>query len=609
MDSIKQQFSKSVMSYITLSLVSIIAVALITIFISFWVTELADKDAQAINLSGSIRMQTYHIGLALQQEDLDKAKDYTNQLNDTWNHTLFIAQRLNQKNNLLSEKFTRAYQYWNKDLHPKLLEIFDRKNDPATPSIPPLLEQHVALTDAVVEQFQKDAESKIRQLRTFQLFALLTTVFVGCLIFHLLKHRIEKPLKLLTEAAHKIANGNVKQRVNITGKDELSLLGEVFNQMSDSIEYNYQQLESNVKSRTEELNTRNVTLEFLFETAEKIINSQQNKLNHQEIIEQLAHTLKVDNLELCLFTEQGEKPYLHLTPEHKRTNKCAQISCGDCKGQAPFTKLNAVRVSDRYPVSKDNHQYGVISITTDINNPLEDWQEQLLRSCADQLAIALYLSSQKEQHRRIAMLDERTIIARELHDSLAQALSYLQIQVTRLQKSYDLEKWQHQQSIIDELREGLSSAYRQLRELLTTFRLKMDDNGLHGALENTLKQLQERTDMTMTLDYQLADIPLNPTEEIHLLQIVREASQNAIHHANGSMVSIQLKQLENKHIYLSIADDGIGIKDNPEKLNHYGLAIMNERSRHLEGKVDIRLRKEGGTLVEFIFKPQFRKQP
>lgn len=604
MDTIKQQFSKSVMSYITLSLVSIIAVALISIFISFWVTELADKDAQAINLSGSMRMHTYHIGLALQQGDIEQTKQYTQQLDNTWNHTLFVAQRLKNGDSALNRKFNDAYTHWNEVLHPKLLRVIDLTRPTSSLSFS-LLEQHVTLTDAVVDAFQKDAERKIRQLRTFQLLALFATIVVGSVIFHLLKNRVEKPLGLLTEAAKNIGEGDIKQRVDISGNDELGLLGAIFNKMSDSIECNYQQLEKNVAARTEELNRKNITLEFLFSTAEKIINSQHNNLNYQNVIDQLAKVLNIDNLELCLFTPQGEKPYLHTAPENTPQKDCANTSCGDCKGQAPFSKLDAVRVSDRYPVNKDGHQYGVISLTTDINNPLDEWQEQLLRSCADQLAIALYLNSQKEQHRRIAMIDERTVIARELHDSLAQALSYLQIQVTRLQKSHDKEKWQLQQPIIDELREGLSSAYRQLRELLTTFRLKMDDDGLQGALKNTIKQLQERTDMAIKLDYQLANIPLSPTEEIHLLQIVREASQNSLNHAQGSRVDIALRQMTDKRIELTICDNGIGIKSNPEKLNHYGLAIMNERSRHLGGKVDIRPRAEGGTIVEFLFTPEF----
>ena len=50
-------------------------------------------------------------------------------------------------------------------------------------------------------------------------------------------------------------------------------------------------------------------------------------------------------------------------------------------------------------------------------------------------------------------------------------------------------------------------------------------------------------------------------------------------------------------------DDGVGINDDPEKLNHYGLAIMKERSRHLNGDLEIRRRDEKGTIVEFSFQP------
>ena len=206
------------------------------------------------------------------------------------------------------------------------------------------------------------------------------------------------------------------------------------------------------------------------------------------------------------------------------------------------------------------------------------------------------------------MLSERTVIARELHDSLAQALSYLKIQVTRLQKSKDKERYDLQQPIIDELREGLSSAYRQLRELLTTFRLKMDTGGLKTALDNTVHQLQERTDMNISLHYQVTDLPLSPTEEIHLLQIVREATQNAINHSRGKTVDVRLTMLDDKSIELTIDDDGIGIPDTPEKLNHYGLAIMNERSRQLGGEVKILAREQGGTRVRFDFQPMYLAQ-
>lgn len=603
MDAIKQQLSKSVMNYITLSLISIMGVALLSIFISFWFTDLADRDAHAMNLSGSMRMQTYRLGLALQQDDIASANTYTEQLNQTWNHSLFFAQRNTDDVDELSQKFTRAYQHWIQILQPKLRASF---KDPKILFDYALLKTQVSLTDEVVQQFQQDAESKIRSLRSFQLLALLITTLVGSLIFTLLKNRIERPLNQLTQAAHKLGQGDYNQRVKVDGEDELNLLGEVFNQMSESIENSHNQLEKRVQDRTAELNQNNITLEFLFNVARKIIDTHSGSLDYQDVIDDLAKVLGLGSLDLCLFTTNGEKPYMHIAPTEEHARDCSQRSCEACKSEVPASPLNIVNISDRYAISREARNYGVINLNLQAGKVLERWQKKLLISVADQMAISLSLEERKDQERRLAMLSERTVMARELHDSLAQALSYLQIQVTRLQKSRDKQRWELQQPIIDELREGLSSAYRQLRELLTTFRLKMDKDGLRGALENTVLQLQERSKMQIELDYLLDDLPLSPTEEIHLLQIVREASQNAIHHSKGSRVDIKLTQREDTKISLTITDDGVGIKNSPEKLNHYGLAIMNERSRHLGGSIKISARPEGGTQVEFEFAPTFR---
>ncbi len=606
MDKIKQQFSSSVMNYITLSLITLIGIALLSMFISFWLTDLADKDAHAINLSGSMRMQTYQIAVALQQGESELSQQHIKQLDSTWNHSLFASQRLSRQDNELNQQFKQAYQHWNQVLKPRLTTY---SRDHSSQSLPPHLlqplKQQVHLTDQLVHQFQVAAEHKIRRLRLFQLLALFITIVVGSLIFYLLKNRIEKPLSQLSQTVELFGRGDYRQRVDITGRDELSLLGATFNQMSDSIENTRNQLECRVKDRTEELHHKNISLNFLFNTARKIIDGRERSLDHQQVINELADILNFEDIELCLFTDQGQRPYLQVAPENTDIKDCSHQSCYECKSSGPFNSIDTAKTlafTERYPIDLDDRQYGLITVRHLAEHPMEDWQEQLLRSTTDQLAIALSLAEQKEKERRLAMLSERTVIARELHDSLAQALSYLQIQVTRLQKSHDKQKFELQQPIIDELREGLSSAYRQLRELLTTFRLKMDADGLRGALESTVQQLQERTDMAISLDYQLVNLPLNPTEEIHLLQIVREASQNAVNHSKGKHVTINLQQNERK-IELKITDDGIGIKESPEKLNHYGLAIMNERSRHLGGQVSINNRPEGGTEVDFDFIP------
>src|SRR5690606_36023671 len=106
----------------------------------------------------------------------------------------------------------------------------------------------------------------------------------------------------------------------------------------------------------------------------------------------------------------------------------------------------------------------------------------------------------------------RTVIARELHDSLAQTLSYLKIQVTRLKRALERDDKPLLEDISEELQVALSTAYRQLRELLTTFRLKADEPGFINALQTSIAQLAKQTDMQIDVDCRLTNLPLTPNE-------------------------------------------------------------------------------------------------
>ncbi len=602
MVSLKKTFHDSVMTIITLSITTLVGVALLTIFISFWITELTDNDAHAINLSGSMRMQTYRMGMAVQSGDSSLVKQYIEQLDNTWTHAIFSKQRHQQSESSLSKKFHLALNHWQQYVRPIIQEGFQNKRQPD--HLPSLLEKQVFLIDQLVSAFQQHAEKKIRSLRLLQLIAFFITIFIGSLIFHIIKNRVEKPLITLTEAARSIGLGNFDTRVDVKGKDELALLAETFNQTCYSINNLYSELDAKFQQKTQELQQQNITLDFLFHSARTILDSNVDNFNHQNLLDKLSTIIQTDSIELCLFTPQGNTPYLQLAPTHVPLKDCSNRSCAECFSHDPINS-SLIKTENNFLVSHGEKNYGVLVVQSKALTTLAEWEQQLLGAVADQIAIALSLTERKNQDRRIALLNERTVIARELHDSLAQALSYLQMQVTRLQKSYDKQKYDLQQPIIDELREGLSSAYRQLRELLTTFRLQVNEGGLEAALQSTVKQLLERSHMSVTLNYKLQAIPLTPTEEIHLLQIIREASQNAINHSQGNTVIITLQQRPDKTIELTVDDDGIGIPDSPEKLNHYGLAIMNERSRHLEGNVEICNKESGGARVCFSFTPAF----
>lgn len=104
---------------------------------------------------------------------------------------------------------------------------------------------------------------------------------------------------------------------------------------------------------------------------------------------------------------------------------CNEQKCGMCLGDKFESNTFSI------PVSDQEQNYGVLLIQRDNNIKLEDWQVQVLETLGRHIGLSIGVSRRIIQNRRLALLDERAVIARELHDSLAQSLSYLKIQVTQ----------------------------------------------------------------------------------------------------------------------------------------------------------------------------------
>ena len=154
-----------------------------------------------------------------------------------------------------------------------------------------------------------------------------------------------------------------------------------------------------------------------------------------------------------------------------------RVNCAEC-----IRKDDCITVGGRpygsiiYPLSREQNALASWLPAVKKNQSLTRLATTAIEiSLAYQLALALSFKSRgRPSFDVLAMVNERTVIARELHDSLAQALSYLKIQVTTLEQGDqgDIKNEAIIRDVSQELREGLDSAYRQLRELLTTFRLK-----------------------------------------------------------------------------------------------------------------------------------------
>jgi two-component system nitrate/nitrite sensor histidine kinase NarX len=229
---------------------------------------------------------------------------------------------------------------------------------------------------------------------------------------------------------------------------------------------------------------------------------------------------------------------------------------------------------------------------------MEAWQLELAQTIGRHVGAALAAAERREEHQRLALLEERSAIARELHDSLAQSLSYTKIQLTRLSALLERDgDPRAAQVVLDELREGVSSAYRQLRELLTTFRMKVSGASFDAALREVIDEFARRTHLSAAVQGELAGLELSANAQIHVLQIVREALTNVEKHARARAVSIELARGADGSFGVVIEDDGVGIASGTSPAQHFGLDIMRDRAGLLGGSIDIGRRSGGGTRV------------
>jgi two-component system nitrate/nitrite sensor histidine kinase NarX len=430
--------------------------------------------------------------------------------------------------------------------------------------------------------------------------------------------RLIQPLAELLECADLSRRGDFTRRTRFTGSDELGRLGEAMNRMAEDLSQLYTDLEGRVAEQTRDLERSNQTLELLYGLGQALHESPISTPMFERVLQEIRVKLRLRAVTLCLDEAPELYPELDLDRKEGRSCvsaradgeqrfACSSDGCSVCLEAEPYHPLlRTLGRGDRRPpvsfaVADQDRRFGVLVVDLDRDQSLSPWQGRLLASLATLIGTALSLHRRQRDGRRLALFEERGAIARELHDSLAQSLSYLKIQASRLDALLGAgAESERARAVLAELREGANNAYRQLRELLTTFRLKMDDRGLNAALEATVAEYRERGTTEIRLDNRLPSVLLSPNEEIHVLQIVREALSNVIRHAEASHALLRLAACE-AGIRVILDDDGRGIDPHAVPRGHYGLSIMRERAASLGGDIEIAPGPHGGTRVRLTF--------
>ncbi len=224
------------------------------------------------------------------------------------------------------------------------------------------------------------------------------------------------------------------------------------------------------------------------------------------------------------------------------------------------------------------------------------------------VAIAKYRSDHEAQ--RLSILEERSSLAHELHDSLAQTLASLRLQVRMLADALAGHVIPDEaQADLWRIRNGIDEAHGELRELLASFRAPLDRRGLIPTLEEITRRFGQRTGIYAAFQMGCRPFDLSAAEELQIMRIVQETLTNVRKHAQAQTVRVLLTREQTGEYVLLIEDDGVGFST-PRRSGHpgehIGLSILEERARRIGAALNIESEPGEGTRIELVFNPSAR---
>jgi two-component system nitrate/nitrite sensor histidine kinase NarX len=254
------------------------------------------------------------------------------------------------------------------------------------------------------------------------------------------------------------------------------------------------------------------------------------------------------------------------------------------------------------PLKYKNTLLGVYNLFLKKDQAIPEDISVLFTSIIEHLGMAMENARLTRENLRITLMNERQMLASEIHDSLAQTLAYMKMRLAMLREVINGDKPELTEKYLSDVDHALESAYSGLRELISQFRQRMDPRGIIPALQELLDGVTKKIEAKVKLDNQVKDLVLTPDQEAQVYRIVQEALANICKHSYARLVQIVLEDT-GTHYRVSVIDDGIGLyaAGHTGPGMHFGMNIMRERAERIKGLVEIRSRVGGGTRVTLVF--------
>lgn len=591
--------------------------ALSAIGVTLWIAWKLEGGAGAINESGRLRMLTFRMALAAEtgaQQDL-------RQLAGQFDRTLELLSE-GDVTRPLFVPWTEASQARLQTVRQQWLSLSGQWLG----LVPQEAESRGTQADLMVSDidlFVRAIEAELTRwsaiLNLAQLMMLglalssaVALLYVGYLV-------VLDPLARLRTGIEHIERGDFTYRVDSASRDEFGRLSDGFNRMSEALHTLYGELEQKVREKTSRLEQKQQRLAALYEVS-ALLATQQNLREMANGFARKLRPIAGADAVAIRWSDAAHARFVLLgadclPQQHIDSEQCisrGQCHCGESDPDSG-TRVIRLRVETMHeasaclragfqsivvlPISMQGHQLGEVELFFRSEPELQDEDRQLLESLVNHLAGAMESLRVDALKKEAAVAEERGLLARELHDSIAQSLVFLKMQLQMLRDALRKKEQNQAEKVLGELDTGLRECTSDVRELLIHFRTRTNQEDIEPALRATVQKFEHQTGLRAHLTLRGSGLPLAPDVQVQVLHVIQEALSNVRKHSGASEVWIDVDQTPSW--CFEIRDQGVGFvfDEGGTDQTHVGLRIMRERAASIGAELIVDSAKGGGTSI------------
>ena len=398
---------------------------------------------------------------------------------------------------------------------------------------------------------------------------------------------IIRPLETLRDGVKTISQGRFGVQIDTDQISEFAQVNKGFNQMSSRLKTLYTDLEGQVARQTQDLARENRDLTLLYQTTRDL---------HQTFTPQQAAE---EFLKRTLPAVSAEAGSIRLWDnERKRTDIVASIGLPDDSDEPDTAPDKTALKHAVFPISYQEEELGVLNLYFSDDLKPDNNDNELLRTLSGQLGVSIVNSRLEQERRLLAVLQERNLIAQGLHDSIAQALTFLNLQVQMLESAFYSNQKEQAEENIRFIKDGVQECYEDVRELLLNFRTKISNKDFPEAVSALLTRFERQTKINVSTEWRDEGAALNNDEQLQIIFILQESLSNIRKHALARNVTVSIDNRQD--FTLIIRDDGVGF--DPAHLDtlsgeHVGMGIMRERAQRIHAELEVSSKPDEGTTV------------